>query len=581
MKRFAWLWVLAGVVVIGALGYWYSQRGTGAYRGLADRFPAGTEVFAEIRELGQWLTIDREQAEAAKASRGQDPMLQVLGQVWASQPVRPTDLPTVLAGQPFAVGLWKAGSEFQAAGLIELAPGQATQLEAFLKEHVKNATPAGEAGGVRLFKVTELAGNKHADFDEFFYGVSENWGVFATGLEPARAVLVPEGGRLSADADFRRTIARLHPDKGAILYAARGFFGRTLKELAPSKGGKAHSESDGAAPPSPEADAEPQVEGPPDAPAEPSFGLGKMGGEILKGLASPAQKLLALESVGPLGIWTGPPVQGEADGWRTRMWLGFGDPPKGLWRILAEGGARTPDSTGRLPRDGEIYLWGGGKDPAGLYKTAMDELQNALPSDQMGWIRAGIGAAEGRMGLSFSNDVLPTIGDEWSFVLGSAGPNSEKKRAAFLVSLRDARRLEDILTTKIASQFPIRREAYKGAGLWKWKSESDIGGDAPVLLVAGGYAVVTNDPEWALGTSQPAGKAYQEFVSLKGQATGRVVVDPVLWNQKASSLTVVTWKTRGDGLEAEARFPGEPLHLKANPDGPHPAVTEEVPGPAV
>ncbi|MEW5764262.1 MAG: hypothetical protein ACOYXN_02975 [Acidobacteriota bacterium] len=581
MKRFAWLWVLAGVVLIGLLGYWYSQRGTGSYRGLADRFPASTLVFAEIRELGQWLTIDREQAEAAKAARGQDPMLQVLGQVWASQPVRPTDLPTVLAGQPFAIGLWKAGSEFQVAGLIELAPGQAAQLEAFLKEHVKDVTPAGESGGVRLFKVAEIAGNRHGDFDEFFYGVGENWGVFATGLESARAVLVPEGDRLSADADFKRTLAHLQPDKGAVLYAARGFFGQALKELAAVKSGKAPVEKGTVVPETPGAGPKAPEETPPDRPAEPSFGMGKMGGEILKALASPAQKLLAPESVGPLGVWTGPPVQGEAEGWRTRMWLGFGDPPTGLWRILAEGGARTPDTSGRLPRDGEIYLWGGGKDPAGLYKTAMDELQNALPPDQMGWIRAGIGAAEGRLGLSFSNDVLPTIGDEWSFVLGSAGPNSGHKRAAFLVSLRDARRLEDILTTKIASQFPIQREAYKGAGLWRWKSEGPAGDGAPVFLVAGGYAVVTNDPEWALGTSQPAGKAYQEFVSLKGQASGRVVVDPVLWNQKASSLTVVTWRTRGDGLEAEARFPGEPLHLKADTDGIRPAVTEEPPGPAL
>jgi hypothetical protein len=577
MKRFAWVWVLAVVIGAAALGIWWSQRGSGSYDGLAQRFPARTAVFAEIRELGQWLTIDRDQAEAAKASRGQDPMLQVLGQVWASQPVRPTDLPTVLAGQPFAVGLWKVGTEFQAAGLIALAPGQAAQLEAFLKEHLKDPAPAGEIGGVRLFKAA--AGGPHADLDEFYYGVSETWGVFATGLQPARDVLEPKGESLSDDADFRRTLGHLHPDKGAIFYTAKGFFGQTLKDLSSSKAGKVLAEEK---PATPEAGPGTPEITPPAASAEPPLNLDGLRGQILKNMAGPAKKLLALDSVGPLGVWTGPPVQGEADSWQTRMWLGFGDPPKGLWRILAEGGARTPDSGGRLPRDGEVYLWGGGKDPAGLYKTAMEELQNAVPSEQMGWIRAGIGAAEGKLGLSFTNDVLPTMGDEWCFVLGPAGPGAKHKRSAFLVSLRDARRLEDILTNKIATQFPIHREAYDGAGLWKWKTEGPAESGIPVLLVAGGYAVLTNDPEWALGTSQPVGKAYQEFVSLKGQATGRMVMDPQLWNQKASSLAVVTWKTRGDGLEVEARFPGEPLHLKTGAEGiPVQVVEKAPPGPVL
>lgn len=529
--------VLLGAALLG--GCRRGQR----YEGLAASYPPETMVYAEIRELGQWLPPEEGPASPAGDSlRGQDPMLQVLGQVWAGEPVKPTDLPSALARQPLVFGLWKEGGRVQGTALLALGPGQDELLRAFFDEHLKLGPKAGEAGGVPLFRVQLPEGEEEArvHLQEACAGVSSKWGVFSTSPAAARRVLASTGPGLAAGEDFQKAWKRLAPEKGAFLFVSRKAFAESAASWKALGG-----------PPAPVVPGENPAEGGAAPPKAQEF-------DLTREVVDPLSKFLAVDTLGPLALWTAPPAGPAAAEWTVRTFLGYGPPARGLWRLAAEGGPRRPSLEGRLPKDGRLYLWGGGKDPARLYGEALEELQRVLTPDRMGWIRAGLGAAEGKLGLSFSTELLPALGDEWCLVLG---PRGEERRAAFYLTTRDPRRLEDLLARKIAPQLQMEKRTFEGAVLWKPAPGSLLAGEKVAVGLSGGILFVAQDPVWALGTSQPPSAAFRELAAFGGKASLLAAVDPALWSEKASSPAVLEGTFGADGLLGRARFPGEPLRI--------------------
>lgn len=539
--------ILLAAVLLGGC------HGRPRYEGLAKVYPPETLVFAEIAELGQWLPAEGDPASrAVGAFRGEDPMLQVLGQVWANEPVKPTDLPSTLANQPLVFGLWREGDGVEGAVLLPLGPGQEALLRTYLDEHAHLGEKAGEAGGVPLFRVDPTEGEEggKSRLKGACVGVSKKWGVLATSPEAARRVLVSTGPGLSASEEFQKAWARIEPKKGAFLFVSR----RALAEAAASFKGPGLFP---VGPPPPEAPAHP-------VPPPPKDGAFDLRQEVLE----PLSTFLAVDTLGPLALWTSPPAGPGVSGWRVRAFLGFGHPARGLWRIAAEGGPRKPSLEGRLPKDGRLYLWGGGKDPARLYGDALEELQKVLSPDRMGWIRAGLGAAEGKLGLSFSSELLPALGDEWCLVLGPAG---EEPHRAIYFTTRDPRRLEDLLANKIAPQLHLEKQTFEGALLWRPAKEGLPAGQFLTVGLSGGILFLASDPAWALGTSQPPAAAFKELAAFSGKASLYAAVDPVLWSEKAPFPAVFEGTFGGDGFLGRARFPGEPPRLpKDRPASKHP-----------
>lgn len=540
--------VAVGGILLAAALLGSCRAGRG-YEGLAKAFPPETMVFAEIQELGQWLPAPEGAASAGgEAFRGQDPMLQVLGQVWAHEPVRPTDLPSALARQPLVLGIWKEGSQVEGAALLPLGPGQDALLRDFFNEHLKLGEKAGEAGGVTLYRVVLPEGEEEAKahLRKACAGVSPRWGVFATSPEAARRVLAPSGPGLSAAEDFQRAWKRVEPQKGAFLFVSRKAFAEAAaswKGPLASPHGKAAPEGLGEEGPEPRKTVE--------------FDLER---EVLE----PLSKFLAVDTLGPLALWTAPPAGPAASDWTVRSFLGYGPPARGLWRLAAEGGPRRPSLEGRLPKDGRLYLWGGGKDPARLYGAALEELQKVLSPDRMGWIRAGLGAAEGKLGLSLSGELLPALGDEWCLVLGPGGGG---RHGALYLTTRDPRRLEDLLANKIAPQLKLEKQSVEGAVLWKPGKEGLLAGEPLAVGLSGGILFFAEDPLWALGTSQPPSAAFKEWASFSRKASLFAAVDPALWSEKAPSPAVFSGTFGGDGLSGQARFPGEPLRIPKDQAG--------------
>jgi hypothetical protein len=547
---------VAGVLLAAALAGG-CQRGQ-RYEGLAESYPPETMVFAEIRELGQWLPSPTGPASAGDDSfRGQDPMLQVLGQVWANEPVKPTDLPSALAHQPLVFGLWKEGARVEGAALLALGSGQEALLRSFFDEHLHLGEKAGEAGGVTLYRVVLPEGEEEmeAHLREACAGVSPRWGVFATSPAAARRVLQPSGPGLSGGEDFQRAWKRLQPEKGAFLFISRKAFAEAAAPLKKEMGLPAVRVAPAETP------AEGGVQ--PSKPREFDFQ-----GEILE----PLSKFVAADTLGPLALWTAPPAGPTASDWTVRSFLGYGPPARGLWRLAAEGGPRRPSLDGRLPRDGRLYLWGGGKDPARLYGDSLEELQKVLTPDRMGWIRAGLGAAEGKMGLSFSSELLPALGDEWCLVLG---PEAKDRRWALYFTTRDPRRLEDLLANKIAPQLRLEKQTFEGAVLWKPAAGSLLAGEALAAGLSGGILFLSGDPAWALGTSQPPSAAFKEFAAFGGKASLFASVNPALWSEKATSPAVLEGTFGGDGFLGRARFPGGPLRIPRDEGGRKTAAPEK------
>lgn len=538
----------AAGVLLAVAALWSCQKG-GRYEGLARVYPPETLVFAEIRELGQWLPAPGgKDSASADSFRGQDPMLQVLGQVWANEPVKPTDLPAALSRQPLVIGLWKEGDRVEGAALLSLEPGQERILDPFFDAHLKRGGKVGEAAGVTLYRVIlpEEDAEVKAHLGEACMGVSPKWGVFATSPAAARRVLEPSGPGLAEDRDFRRAWKRLEPQKGAFLFFSRKAFAEAA----------ASWKKRGTPCPSPAPEAPPAGEGAPKKAVEFDFE---------REVSEPVSAFLALDSLGPLALWTAPPAGPQSSDWTVRGFLGYGPSARGLWRLAAEGGPRSLSLEGRLPKDGRLYLWGGGKDPARLYRASLEELQKVLSPDRMGWIRAGLGAAEGKLGLSFATDLLPTLGDEWCFVLG---PQGEGRRAALYVTTRDHRRLEDLLANPIAPQLKLVRTPYEGAVLWKPAEGSLLAGEPVTVGLSGGVLFFTGDPAWALGTSQPPSPAFKELAAFRGKASFFAAVDGALLSEKAPSPAVIEGSFDSDGFSGRARFFGGPLRFHGHNEGP-------------
>ncbi len=558
--RVGWL-VAAGAAVVAAAvgGYLWIQHRQQAYTGLAGHFPESVAMFVEVRELGQWMPPDKSGAQPSAQSggqRGTDPMLQVLSQVWAATPpVRASSLPDLLRTRPMAMGLWLDGEKLKGAAIVPLLPGQKAQLVPILKQKLGDGQPVASVDGVELRKVSEPV----TDSDmAVLWGVSDQWAIVVSSEREAEEVLAPSAGakNLAQDARFRSVAQRFPQDRGAYLY----FRGDEIARLAALKHGARRTAE---APSAPEKPAAPAAPAPPGAPPEaPEKGGGLQGDgaglaviRALKGVArEDLIKVLSPESIQSVGLWTSPPL-GDEKGWQAAAWMGFNQPPKGLWRIVAEGSPQRPQIVDRLPKDGQVYVWCGGREPARVYQEVMDELGKTLPPDQMGWIRAAIGGAEGKLNFSFANDLLPSLGSEWCAVSDSKGGKGAARMGLFL-SLKDSRRFEDLVANNLAKQFPLEATTRQGARIWSWKG-ADLKGRGVDLVIAGGMAVLTNDPDWALATGGDAGKAWKAFSEMKTPASSVVVLDPSMWSKSNDVLVQATCKTQAGGIWVSARFPGD------------------------
>jgi len=558
--RVGWL-VAAGAVVVAAAvgGYLWDQHRRQAYTGLAAHFPESVAMFVEVRELGQWMPPQEGGAQPSAqggGQRGTDPMLQVLSQVWAATPpVRASSLPDLLRARPMAIGLWLDGERVRGAAIVPLLPGQKAQLVPILKQKLGDGQPVATVDGVELRKVSEPVTDSGMTV---LWGVSDQWAVMVSSEREAEQVLAPSAGakNLAQDARFRSVVQRFPKDRGGYLY----FRGDEIAKLAALKHG---AEGAAKAPSAPEKPAAPATPAPPAAPPPgPERGASIQDGgaalaviHALKGVArEDLVKVLSPESIQSAGLWTSPPL-GLEKGWQAALWVGFNQPPKGIWRIVAEGSPQRPQIVDRLPKNGQVYVWCGGREPARVYQEAMNELGKTLPPDQMGWVRAAIGAAEGKLNFSFSNDLLPALGSEWCVVSDSKGEKGTARMGLFL-SLKDSRRFEDLVANNLAKQLPLQATTRQGARIWSWKGAGLKGGGVD-LVIAGGLAVLTNDPDWALATGGDAGKAWKALSEMKAPASSMVILDPSLWSKSNDVLVQATCKTQTDGIWVWARFPGD------------------------
>jgi hypothetical protein len=554
--------VLAAVIGIVMAGIWWTSHREGSYKGLAEQYPDTVALFIEVRELGQWMPPGESGGQTAYTERrGSDPMLQVLSQVWAATPpVKSVDLPDLLRMRPMAVGMWQEGKRYKGVAVIPLAPGQRSLLEKALKDKLGEGPVVATVEGVPLRKIESLSGKLDIHMGEILWGVSETRAVMATGVDEAKMVLAQQAKPLSADPAFLAAARKFPQDKGAYLFV-RGSALANLKDLDRPASDGSHEEKPEKSE-NPLEEEKPQPVTPPQPPA-PEGLVTKDGtpssdeiGKVLMGFGKAGlEKVLSLDSIQSVSLWTAPPLNDEK-GWQTAFWLGFNEAPKGIWRIAAEGSLRTPQIADRLPKDGLIYVWSGGKEPARIYQDFMGELQRSLPPDQMSWVRAGIGAAEGKLDLSFAKDLLPTLADEWCFVSSETKDSSKGGRAIFL-TLRDSRRFEDLVSNKLAPQLGLKPGTQSGARIWTY-SPGKEGFGSLNLLVTGGMAIITDRPDWALATGGDAGKAWKALADFKEKASGVLVLDPILWAKNNDVLVLGSCRSASDGIYASARFPGEP-----------------------
>ncbi len=561
--------VLAALVLaVAGAGYWWSHKSSWAYQGLASRFPERVQVFMEIHQLGQWMPPAEGQAGTAAAgvqsSRGTDPMLQVLQTVWAAPVVSAKDIPALLRTKPMAAGFWLDGSTLKGAALMPLAPGEKAALEQALKDKLGDGPEVGQVAGMTLHKVDVPLGkaNIHLNIkmDQLVWGVDDAWAVLASGVEGARAVLEGTGKPLSQDGVFLSVLKRFPDSGGATLFVRGTLLERVQAMVRETTSGKAGPEpavpsgtaSREGGEPAPQAKPEDR-----DGKATPGTSPETSRQEgIYQTLGILAMhtlpKLAALDSISSLALWTAPPKEGER-GWQVQSWLGFKDQPKGIWRLAAQGSSRTPQIAERLPKHGQIYVWGAGRDPARLYQDILDELGNDLPPDQMGTLRAVIGAAEGKLGMSFSNDLLPTLSDEWCFASEpspeGAKPSEKGTRMALFQTLRDPRRFEDLVSQKLAPQLKLQPMELKGARGWSLGLPG--AGNRLSLVVSGGMAIFTDDAAWALDTGGTSSKPWKALSNYRSKASCLILAE-----SKSDVLVSVSCLSGPEGIYTAGRFPG-------------------------
>jgi len=540
------------ILAVAAGGYWWSHRVSWEYQGLAGRFPSKVDAFVELSQLGQWMPPPEGKSAAAPAAspaRGTDPMLQVLQTVWAAPPVTPKDLPDIMRTKPMAAGFWLEGKVLKGAALMPLAPGERAAVEKVIHEKMGDGPVVETVAGIDFRKFDFPQAEGEISLDQVLWGVGDQWVVIAVGLDGAKTVLAAPASPLSADPVFLSVQRKFASHDGASLFV-RG----ALMEQAVKLGAK-HSEAP-VAKPAADVHPAPAVPGTEDQEKPQSGFADQVTKALMKaGLA----KFLSMESLSALAIWTAPPREGEK-GWQVQSWMAVKDQPKGVWRLATQGTARTPQIAGRLPKRGQTYVWGSGRDPARLYQDILEELSRDLPPDQMSWVRAGIGAAEGKVDLSFANDLLPALSDEWCFAAESKTPPSQEgagdgspSKAAFFIILRDPRRFEDLVSQKLAPQLKLKAVDLKGARAWSMGE----GRDTVSLVVSGGMAILTNNPAWALDTGGSPGKSWEALSDYKDKACMLAVADTSRPSQPADVLMRFECQCGPQGILVKGRFPGQ------------------------
>ncbi len=547
---------VVAVIAIAAAIYFGVGGHRPKYEGLAGRFPASTEMFAETTRLGQWMNIGGEpEGEAAQAPMRSDPILQVLGQVWAAEPVRPQDLPTILQNQPMAFGIWRVqptakgsqtGAGWAGGALMTLAPGQRAPLEKFLEEKLPGSAPAGDAGAVALKRFDIKEGDNAC----LYWGVGDDRAVIATSENGAKALAVASSNKGLASSDsFNAAVAPLKAKEGALLYVSGDLFSdenaasikKAIESFMPVCSGKWCSSE----PEKPEAgEAKPEGEE-----------KGKAVEEVMSGLVKPLKEFASLRSISGVAFWTAPPSAGRAL-WDAAVNVSYKDQVSGLWKLLSQTGNQRPLLQERLPRDGSAYLWEGGIDFPSLYREALEEAGRSLPPNQMGNLRGAIGLAEGKLDLSFANDLLPTLGGECAAVFSK---NGDESRWAAIFSLQDPRRFESLINDKVSKSISLKPVTFPGARGWTFGGEKLK--SAITLLVSGGAAIVTEDPAWALSTGGEAGRAWKKISSLAEPISGALVITPKP-GDKNGGMAVTTWTFSGRGILARAEVPGAPIGAK-------------------
>jgi hypothetical protein len=565
--------MVAVVLVVLALavaggGYWWSHRVSFVYQGLAGRFPDRVQAFFEMKELGQWMPPSKDKGAspaATTSTRGTDPMLQVLQTVWAAPPVTAKDLPEILRTKPVAAGFWLEGNVLKGGALMPLAPGEREAVEKALKEKLGDSPVVEKVAGVDLHKLEAPHDSAKFKMDTALWGVSDQVVVMALGVDGAKAVLNPPDKPLSTNVAFL-AVQRTFPEQaGASLYITGELMAQGVKlaEAAASANDEKPAETEGAKPsgegkPAPNAGKADKVT--PGEPQEKPAPSGDKDREVLKAaLKVGLQKFMAMDSVDALAMWTSPP-QGDEKGWKVQTWLAFKEPPKGIWHLASQGAGRTPQMAGRLPKRAQVYVWGAGRDPARFYQDVMDELAKDLPADQMSWVRAGIGAAEGKVGMSFANDLLPTLSDEWCVVKerpaeasGEGSKGAGHSKVAAFIMLRDSRRFEDLVSQKLATQLKLKPLELKGARGWKWGEE----GEGISLIVSGGMAILTGDPAWALDTGGAPERSWKALSDYRQKACMLVMADPPKQASAQDVMVQVECQCGPSGLLMKGRFPGE------------------------
>jgi hypothetical protein len=539
---------VAGVLaVVGVM--WWSKGKAEAYSGMAGRFPDSAAVFVEVRHLGQWMKLPEDVQVQPEPIKSQDPLLGVLGRVWAAERIRPEDLPVVLKDQPVAVGLWKVGDKWKGAGLLAVVPTVRQPLEEYLKGKLGQGQPAGEVAGIKLFTVEPPKPESGLDISSLegastlVWGVGESWAVVASGIDEARQVLTAPARPLDTDPDFLDAAARFPLEKGGWVFV-RGAALQSMAETAGKHGGHDTEAKE---------DASKTGKVPPDQPCE---------GEALccGGLGGMVASLFPSGSVPSMAMWSSPPQSTEGM-WDVRAFVGRTKDGKGFFKLFTEGGSRRPDILGRVAKDGTAYAWVGGEDPAGFYKRFMDELARGASPEKVSSVRAAIGAFEGKLGVSLANDLLPTLGDEVCVVFKKLPGEEEGKEGeesvALYVSLRDSRRLQSLLREKVGPDIGLVEGSTQGVPSWSWKSKDQKPGEhALQLLVTGETLVVTESPGWALG-SAPEGKAYKRMGSEEGKLSLLAVADGEGWNLAGKPPVVVSGTREEDGILVKASFSGE------------------------
>jgi hypothetical protein len=549
------LGILAGIAIVAgaaAAGIWWSMHLTRGYGGLARQYPDKVAIFCEIQQLGQWMPpseLGEAAAAQSESARGTDPMLQVLSQVWAAPPpIKSASLPDLLRNRPMAAGFWFEGKVPRGVALVPLLPGQREVVEKKAEELLGKGPEVANVEGISL-RAIESPLKAESDFAKPVWGVSDRWAVMASSPDDLKAVLGKHDTSLAGDPVFRSAVKRFPSDRGAVLFMKGAELAGLVKRMEEEKPKKAAQPETGSLEPREEKPAEPEKEAP-------AIGGGLNVGEMVKALAGASKgalkNLASLESVASISLWTAPPA-GDQKGWEAAFWLGLSDAPKGFWRVVSEGTPRSPQIESRVPKNGQVYVWGAGKDPGRLYQESLDEMQKALTPDQMSWIRAGIGAAEGKLDLSFANDLLPTLSDEWCAV--TTKEEGRPGHMGFFLALKDARRFEDLVANKLAPQLKLVQSDEQGARVWRW------GGDgkeaAPALIVSGGMAVITDAPAWALATGGSPGKAWKSLADFNDKANCLVVMDPAVWSKKNDLVVLGSCRVSPEGIFASARFPGE------------------------